>query len=35
MVESHENPKKYPIKFCFSEKRSRANLLLFSKFGAT
>jgi hypothetical protein len=34
MEGSRENPKKYPIRSCFSEEKSRANLLLFSKFGA-
>ena len=34
MEESRENPRKYRTRYCFSEERSRANLLLFSKFGA-
>jgi hypothetical protein len=34
MEESRENPKKFLTKSCFFEKRNRANLLLFSKFGA-
>ena len=34
MEENRENPKRFPIKYCFSKERSRANLLLFSKFGA-
>lgn len=34
MEESRENPRKFLTKSCFSEKRNRANLLLFSKFGA-
>ena len=34
MEESRENPKKFQTKSYFSEKRNRANLLLFSKFGA-
>ena len=34
MAENHENRKKSPTKFCFFEERSRANLLLFSKFDA-
>ena len=34
MEENHENLKKSRTKSCSSEERSRANLLLFSKFGA-
>ena len=34
MDESRENPRKFQTKFCFSEKRDRANSLLFSEFGA-
>jgi hypothetical protein len=34
MEESRENPKKFQTKSCFFEKRNRANLLLFSEFGA-
>jgi hypothetical protein len=34
MAENRENPKISQSKFSFSEERSRANLLLFSKFGA-
>jgi hypothetical protein len=34
MEESRENPSQFQTRFCFSEERSRANLLLFSKFGA-
>ena len=34
MEESRENPRRFLAKSCFSEKRNRANLLLFSKFGA-
>jgi hypothetical protein len=34
MEESRENPRKFQIKSCFSKKRSRANSLLFSEFGA-
>ena len=34
MEENHENPRKFPTKSCFSKERSRANLLLFSKFDA-
>lgn len=34
MEESLENLKKSQTKFCFFEERNRANLLLFSKFGA-
>ena len=34
MEENRENRSQYRIKFCFSEEKSRANLLLFSKFGA-
>jgi hypothetical protein len=34
MEESRENQRKFQIKSCFSEKRNRANSLLFSEFGA-
>ena len=34
MEESHENPRKFQTKSCFSEKETRANSLFFSKFGA-
>ena len=34
MEESRENQRKFLTKSCFSEEKSRANLLLFSKFGA-
>lgn len=34
MEENRESPRKFQIKSCFFEKRNRANLLLFSKFGA-
>jgi hypothetical protein len=34
MDENRENPRLCQTRFCFSEERSRANLLLFSKFGA-
>ena len=34
MAENHENPKKLLSRYCFSEEKSRANLLIFSEFGA-
>jgi hypothetical protein len=34
MEESRENPNQFQTKSCFSKEKSRANLLLFSKFGA-
>jgi hypothetical protein len=34
MEESRENQRKFLTRSCFSEKRTRANSLLFSEFGA-